>query len=132
MLNWDNIHHFSNFWLSWHQFKGACERHSHSLLEFGEHDGVIKEEQVSVLDLGVYADPNTPIQHQLAVLGCQAKDEWTLLRGHPEGGFLPENMRDGDGLHFTHERRQEQLFGWLRRIEAKVDNIWMVFNGLFG
>lgn len=80
---------------------------------------------MSVLGLGAYADLNTLIQQQLSALAGQAKDEWTLLRGHPAGGFLPKNTRGADGLHVTHEHRQEQLFGWPWRIEAKVDNICM-------
>lgn len=77
--------------------KGGGGRHLHSIPEFCKNNGVIEEEQVPVLGLGAYADLNTLLQQQLSALAAQAKDEWTLLRGHPAGGFLPKDTRDGDG-----------------------------------
>lgn len=78
---------------------------------------------MSVLGLVAHADLNTLIQQQLSDLAGQAEDEWALLRGHPAGGFLPTNTRDGHGLHVTRERRLGQLFGFLRKVQAKVGNV---------
>lgn len=86
--------------------KGGGGLRLDSVPEFCEHDGVIEEEQVSFPGLGAHADLNTLLQQQLSVLATEAKDEWTLLRGHPAGGFLPKNS--SDGCHVTHDRRQEQ------------------------
>lgn len=87
--------------------EGDAGRHLHSLLEFCKHDGIMEEEQVSGLGPGAYADLNTLIQQQLSVLAGQAKDEWTLLRSHPAGGFLPKTP--GIGMVYTlHNAKKEK------------------------